>query len=598
MTTDFEFRLFEETRVRYQNLLREFAEDDDRIHQKFKNVIPATYTDESTQIITPATASDAIQNAADHILSVPRIAVPVRPVDTDTIGAQKTAERLQDFYQKWWSNAFVYCGDPLGRAKVPLIKGKVVLKKTLRWDLIDPIPEDATPAEKKKWRRQLEKAGRSTFLWNIDVIPKETVFEDIRRPYDSPDIFEAYEITYKDAFKKFPALKEKMGDADLLSKVEYVEYWLRPEGESKGKFIQWVAGDRVHESDNPYCWEHPLSTEAHPRYDGYIPYVIGDPGWGDESVDALPEDRYVSLIKPSRAVLDAECQMMTTMNEYMKMYVFKPLITKNVPVNTALPMTPGAHWDLKDDQEAEFLQPGEMPVSLLQALDRVNQAADKTTKFGALGGVAQRGVDTATEQANLSTNASAKLSGPIRTLRRLVMQLNMQIAQDIEKVIEAPVTIYGATSGASDVTVKPTDFNGFYLTDVEMETSDEAAVMMRQARVWADLAQRLTIPDTFVLKMAGVQNGSQLKDEWLMEQLEKAPQTLQALLMMMLQGIGETGQMVNDSMRMQLMAPGAQAGATPAQATVQPDLPTNDVAAMRQQAQVDAVQNMPDRSLQ
>ena len=595
--SDYEYRLFESARAKYSVLLTEFQKDDDLIDGVFKNVVPATWSDESTEIIAPPTASDAIQNAADHILSNPRISVPVRPVEIDTLGAQQTAARVQDFYQKFWDNAFVHCGDPLGAVKVPLIKGMGVIKKTLNWDLIPTLPENPTRAQKDRFKRQLEKAGRSTFLWNIAVIPKETVFA-VGDPWNPDGIFEAYDITPIEAIKRFPALRDTYGgDPDLMAKVAYVEYWEKPAGDSKGKFIQWVAGERVHDKTNPYCWEHALSTEDEPRYDGYLPYAIGDPGWGDLRPDDKPEDRYVSLIRHSRSVLDAECRFLTEMHEYLKLYIWKPLVGKNIP--EGLSMAPGAIWSLKDDQEVEFLQPGEMPVSLLQGLARVNQYVDQTAKLGALGGQAQRGVDTATEQQNLSQNAATKLNGPVRAMRRMIMQLNTQIGQDIERVIEAPVTLYGATGGGpSDVTVRPSDFNGFYMTSVELDTSDEAAINLRQARMWADLGQRLKIPDTFVLKQAGVQNGTRLKDEWLLEQLEQSPQVLQALTMLMVNQLGQEGQMVGDSMKMQLMSPGAQAGKAPAQATVQPDVPQDEVAAMRQQAQVDAVQSMPERSMQ
>lgn len=595
--TDYEYRLFESARVKYSALLTEFRKDDDLIDGKFMNVVPATWSDESTEIIAPPTASDAIQNAADHILSVPRIYVPVRPVEVDTLGAQQTAERVQDFYQKFWDNAFTYCGDPLGRAKTPLMKGKAVLKKTLKWDMIPTLPDNPTRAQKDKFKRQLANAGRSTFLWNIEVIPKESVFEDPERPWDPGYVFETYEISYMEAAKRFPALKAKYGDdPDLMSKVDYVEYWEKPEGSSKGKFIQWVAGERVHSADNPYCWEHPLSSEGEERYEGYVPYAIGDPGWGDQRPDCKPEDRYVSLIKSARSVLDAECRFLTEMHEYLKLYIWKPLVGKNIPANLSL--SPGAIWSLKDDQEVEFLQPGEMPVSLLQGLARINQYVDQTAKLGQLGGQAQRGVDTATEAAQLVQNSATKLNGPVRSMRRMVMQMNTQIGQDVEHVIEGAITLYGATgAGSSDVTVKPSDFNGFYMTSVEMDTSDEAAINLRNARMWADLAQRIKVPDTFVLKQAGVQNGTSLKDEWLLEQLEQSPQVLQALTMLMVNELGKEGQMVGDSMRMQLMSPGASAGATPAQATTQPASPNDEVAAMRQQAQVDAVESMPDRSM-
>ena len=595
---DYEFRLFENVKLKYGALLGEFQADDDLIDGKFRNVVPATWSDESTQVIAPPTANDAIQNAADHILSVPRISVPVRPVATDKIEAEKVAERRQQFHTMWWDNVFSYCGDPFGRAKVPLIKGKVVLKKCLKWDLIPVLPDDPTRAEKDKFRRQLEKAGRNSFLWELELLPKETVFEDLERPWDPRYVFESYQISYLEAVRRYPQLKEEYGDeADLTTRVDYVEYWSKPEGKSRGKFIQWVNGVRVHEGDNPYSWEHALAAEGEERYDGYVPYIIGDPGWGDQRPDCKPEDRYVSMLRPLRSSLDAECRLDTMMMEYLKLYIWKPLVGKNIP--EGLSMAPGAVWSLQEGQEVEFLQPGEMPVSLLQGLARIHQYVDQTAKLGQLGGVAQRGVDTATEADMNARNATTKLSGPIRTLRRMAIKINEQVAQDIEKVLEAPVTLYGAVGyGGGQVVLKPTDIDGFYMTSVEMETSDEAALNLRNARTWSDLAQRMPISFKTVMRMAGIQNGSTEMEERTLENLEQSPQVMQALLMMLLQGIGETGQTVNDSMRMQLMNPGgASSGASPSQAPQMPNMPANNVEAMRQQTQQAATQAMPERSM-
>ena len=50
---------------------------------------------------------------------------------------------------------------------------------------------------------------------------------------------------------------QKVNKNDPLGDVEYVEYWEKPCEDSEGQFVQWVAGERVHEDVNPYCWEMP-----------------------------------------------------------------------------------------------------------------------------------------------------------------------------------------------------------------------------------------------------------------------------------------------------------------------------------------------------
>lgn len=591
MNDDFEYRLFEATRMRHQQALNEFDADDDLVSQRFKNV-SITVQDRVIPIVKPPTAGDAIENAADHILTNPRITVPVRDVEPGKRDeAERVSERRQTFHDLWWDRVFSECGDPLGYGKTQLVKGKLVLKKTLNWDAIPPLPENPTKADSRRYRSMLQRAGKSAFLWELELIPKETVFEDISEPWDPDYVFEAYTITQRDAIEMFPEMASEFGVGDPLGDVEYVEYWEKPEGSSRGKFIQWVNGKRAHESDNPYHWEHPLSTNDEPRYQGYVPYVIGDPGWGDTGPKAAPEDRYVSILRRARSVIEAEAQMLTTMNEYLKFYVFKPLKTSNIPDDKPLANVPGAVWAMQEGQDAEFMQPGDMPAGLLAGMGRVNSYADQTSKFSTLGGMPQRGVDTATEADQNIRNAATKLSGPIRTLRRMIIQINAQVAQDIENVLSAPVTLYGAPStGVGEITLSPSDIDGFYLTYVELETSDEAALNLNSARTWSDLAQRLPISFKTAMRMAGIMNGSQEMDERTIENLEQSQPVMQALLAMLLQGIGAPQQPQQGAQ----IAPAG--GALYAPASAQPAAPTDNIAAARAQAQADAVQNASSRS--
>ncbi len=581
-SSDFEYRLYEATKAKYSKLLTEFAADDDLIEQVFKNV-NISIEDRTITLVKPPTASDAISNAADHILTDPRITVPPRPVEHGLDEAQRIAERRQQFHMMWWDNAFSEYGDPLGRGKTQLVKGKLVLKKTLNWGILPEMPDKPTKADTRKYRAALDHASRSGFLWKLEVIPKETVFEDPEHPWRPEFVFEAYQISVRSALKMFPKLGEtgKLDKSDPLGDAEYVEYWELPEEDSEGQFVQWVDGVRVHDGPNPYCWEQPNGD-----YTGYLPYAIGDPGWGDQGPKTKPEDRYVSIIRKARSILEAEAEMLTTMREYLRFYVFKPLKTTNIPEDKKLSNTPGSVWQLMEGQTAEFEQPGDMPVGLMAGLARVNSYADQTSKFSTLGGMPQRGVDTATEADQNGRNAATKLSGIVRALRRMVIQLNAQVSQDIEHVLEAPVTLYGATgAGPSEVTIRPIDIAGFYMTHVEMETSDEASLNLSNARTWSDLAQRMPISFKTVMQMAGIQNGSQEMDERMIENLEQSPPAMQALLSILLQGMGAP------------TAPPVPPPGTPAPPTPQqPNAPTPENVA--EQARAAALNQAPAAAMQ
>lgn len=564
--------LWQSVQSRNSQLLAEFDLDNDLIQQEMKNVA-ITVEDQPIDLIKPPTAYDAVTNARDHILTDPRITVPVRPTSGPREAAIKTAEKRQQFHMMFWDNVFSQCGDPLGAGKNDLVLGKMVLKVMPKLHLLPKLADNPSKVDKAKYRRDLDKAGRSNFLWEVTLCDKASVFE-VGDPNDPYGAFEYYKITRLDARKKFGELPVTSA-GDPLDEIDYVEYWEKPEGGSKGKCIKWIETEVVSEEDNPLCDESPTEPD---KYVGRLPYVFASSGWGNDTPNAKPEDRYVSGIHYVRSVIEAECRFLTMTHEAMKYAAFKPTLLKNVPEDKQFAITPGSRWNIVEGQEAGFIDPGEIPVSLFQGMERVNKYIDQDTKFSTLGGQPQRGVDTATEADQNIRNAATKLSAPIRNLRRLIMKVNEYSAWDVEHVFEAPVTLYGAVpSGPSEVTLTPTDINGFYMTHVELETSDEAAVNLRIARTWADLAQRLPIPFKEVMRKAGIENPSAMFDERMMENLEQSEPVMAALLQIVLQGLGNPAQ-----------APGAPA---PPSA---PNMAENPGASP---AQMESMQNAPERQL-
>jgi len=456
--------LFEDLRGRYGQVLTEFREDDLYISGDFETagIIPTDTEDAGLTLTKPSNVYDAVENAANHILSFPRTLVPVRPVTKDKEAAIKIAQKKQRFLELCWDRFFYEQGDPLGIAKKQLIKGKCVLKLEIDWRLLPPLERDATAEQKRKFRATLQKVARSKFLFRLRAVPKETVFEDLESPYDPPFVFEKYTCSAGEAKRRWPYLADKLRDRIALDNVEYLEYWSKPQGADEGRYVQWIDDERVHESINPYSWETPISTKDEPDYDGFIPHGIGDPGWGDIGPETKPEDRYVSLVRPMRSMALADCRMLTTMEAGLRMYVWPVLLSSGYPDNTEFKLHPGAHWERDPQtQSLDVLQFGEMASGLLQGMQYIRKEMDAHSKFGPLGGGAQRGVDTATEATQNVQLASAILSSPVRTLRRMVANINTKLLQCNEKVFECPVTVYGATrTGDSEVTLTPREISG------------------------------------------------------------------------------------------------------------------------------------------
>ena len=605
--------LFRQIQGAHQVAIGQFAEDDAFINAPWTDgwgtgIIPAQWEDDGLRITAPPTAHTSVQTAADHMLSVPRISVPARPSETEKEKQSEIAEKKADFLRMCWQKFFENDGDPFGRAKKSIILGKMVLKLELKWELLPELPDNPTSAQKKKYRTQVEKVCRTQFIWRLRLIPKETGFP-VGDRWDPKGYFEHYETTAVEARSRYAgneAVEEALRDKDAQSKVRYTEYWSKPAGEDPGKYVQWIDDVRIHDADNPYSWEGPLSTDEKPQYDGYIPYVTVASGFGDEGAESKPEDVYVSILRPNRSVIRAETRLLTEMESYLRMYIWPHLLTKNMPDladgEQQIRLGPGGHTDMSEDQSADVLKWGEMPVSLLQGLQRVNLYIDSSTHFGALGGGVQRGVDTASEADMNVRNAATSLSGPVRGMRWAAMVINSWILQCIDNVVEAPVTVSGALEhGPSEISLTPREINGFYSTSVEMETSDEAALNLRNARTWSDLAQRMPISFRTAMEKAGITNPSQEMEERAIEDLERSPQSMQVLTMMYLAGLGEAGQIARDAYARSLQAAspegGAQAGGTPPpQPGLMPPPQPNMIDQNRNGARDSAQQAAPERS--
>jgi hypothetical protein len=577
-TNDPLLRRFDALKMKHGKSVAAFREDEVLISGTYANeIVPDKWADDGLEPTVMPTAYDVIENAVDHILTTPNIRVPMRPVVANRETERQIAENKRYFLQHCWDTFATNEGDVMRRAVKSLIKGKLVLKMEVDWDAI-PNPPDtddmdtkAARAAMRKYSRILEKVSKSKFIFKLAVVPKETVFEDVTQPWDARYVYEGYKITAENALERFGdstmdsgrTLKDEYGgdDADLDRELEYVEYWSKPKGDYKGEYVCWIDNQRVHDVDNPYTYETPLSTEDTPDYDGFIPYFIADPGWGDVEANCEPEDRYVSMVRPLRSLLRAETRQITEVEAWLRLYMWKPVIGTNLPTvaegeKDDFALGPGAFWNLNKEagQEVDVLQFGEAPVTVFQFLGKVQAAADRSSKFGALGGTPQSGVGTATESDSLNRNAATKLSGPITAMRRLITQINACILIIVDKVIETPVTVTGAFNiGPAEITLKPSDINGFYVTAVELDTSDKEMLDARKARLWADLYRIFTgLSERTAMLKAGVDNPTDEQDERSVEDLMKSPQMQQVELLLALSGLGQQGEQVKQAFEMMM----------------------------------------------
>ena len=551
MTADDDYKRFQFLKSTiYARCIEEFRTDEDLINGSFaRTIVPDDWMDEGLTPTVPPTAYNAVVNAADHILTKPRVYVPIRPSNFSQEAARERAEHQRRFHDMWWARIHEDQGAPLDRGKKKLIRGKMVLKKTIKFDLLPDLPEDPTPQDKRRFRSAIKRVAKSRFLWDIDVCPPENIYEDPSNPWDPQYVYEEYEIYASEALEKYPEMVNEY-TGDPMRKLPYLEMWTKPYKDSPGKYTCWVDGKVLHESDNPYSWETKESTPEMPNYDGYVPYAIVDPGFGDVDGDNKPEDRYASILRPIRSVLTSEARYLTELEAWLRMYVFPAVVTTNMSEledgEKEFRLGPGSHLNLRPDQSIETLKWGEAPLTLMQGLSRVNNYADEASKFGSLGGQPLVGVESATESDALLRNAAVKLGGPVNAMQRACQRINSWILMDIEKILETEVTLYGSFSAdSSEVTIKPSDINGYYYTNVTFETTDEMMINARKARLWADLYRIMPgLSERTAMDKMGIDDPTNEQDERSIENIMRSMPMQQVQIMVALAGLGEVGQEV------------------------------------------------------
>jgi len=577
----------------YHQYLVDLVEDDRYYRLDFgKNLIPKEWDDRGFKPTLPPTAYNAVEAASDTILTTPEIFVPVRPTKDNFGYEREVASSKKAALEFFWHNVFL-AGDPVGKGKKKLIKdGKIVLKKEIDWDKVD----DDTVS-----------VGYRGFPYKVRLLSNETVYEDPDHPEDPWFCYESYEIRVSAAIRLFPEVKAYLSTRRDGDKVRLVEYWSKPRGTSKGKRCVYIDDVKVLDKANPYRWVSGLTASGKELYDGYIPYFIADSGWGDVDADSAPHQRYVGMIRYIRSVIETEARQLTAADAQLRIATFPVTILKGISEDDEHPITLGPatkiHMPAGDDASITTLSWPDVPAGVWNILQRLHGYANELAKFESLGGQAPRGVSTATESQQVFQSASAKLAGPMSGLRSLFTRINRSILQDIELVIEGPVTLYGAIEGSSGVTtLNPEDIDGFYDTFVELKTSDQAQLNRANMMMWANLYQVFNLDREYAMAQAGIKNPAERIANRATEDVFFDPRQHELRVAMSMAGQGELGQIIQQRMMATMGNPegqpppgGAPAGANFPGMDNAPSAPRGETGEdLRASAFAQALDSQPD----
>lgn len=510
MTVELTYEKFSELRGLYskmQQLMKKRRRYYDLDFER--EVIPGGRTS-GIKAVIPRTARRAIDEAVDHVLTRPKVHVPVRPTESGFVTQQEIAEKKRKFVMAWWrqmQQRYNVIGDA---RKWLFLDGMVAVRHSIKWESI-PAADDP------KYAQKLKRIGRSVFPWEDRVLNNEWVFVDPDDPRNPEYAYVCYSLTVEAARRKFPNQKTaEWAKRPDYSKVTYLEGWSAPtfldDGDwEPGIFRQWIDTDMVTDEDSPYP---------------YVPIAVEDSGYGLVHEGIEVEDRFVGLLDHSFSTLVAQARQWTSMERVAELTAFNPIITRNIGADKAktLRAEPGALWNLEgaeDDPQREQIELAkypDIPIVVPQVIGLVDREVNGALKMDMLGGIPQTGVDTATEADQNVRNASAKLSGPVGALERLSAKLTRWALMDVELVLEAPVTLFG--SGAddpADITLTPRDISGYYDVFVELTTTDEDALALTRARFWSEMYR--VVP--FLSAWTAMERGG-IADDPLAEMLRRA----------------------------------------------------------------------------
>lgn len=484
----------------YATYYKNIDEDNKYYERKFgADILPKEWRDEGHRTIIPPTARLAVDAAAEHILSTPKIFRPPVPTDASDIDASLAADKVTSALQFFWHNVFVH-GSALEGAKKKVVKdGRAILKVELRWDLISP---GATVYGRKDW------------MWRVKLCANETVMLDPDDPYDPSYSYESYLMRREEALKLFPEAKGDWMDEkrNPLDTVNYVEMFTKPSGSSQGKRIVWIENERVIDTVNPYNYVCDVDEDGEDLYDGWVPYACAPSGWGDVDSQNRPEDRYVGILRHMHDVLEAEAQQATAVLAQLRVATFPPIKTWGMPTDKERPFRFGPAAVMRfngprDQMDAEVMNIPGLPAGIIDILNRTHAWANEISHFSTLSGGTQRGVDTATEADLNVRNASSRLTPVITGLVAMITRVNMMFLKTIELILEAPMVLYGASeAGVGVVQLFPEEVGGFYMTFVTLQTLDQASLDRANLKTWADAFNAFRLDPEYAMRKAGIEN--------------------------------------------------------------------------------------------
>lgn len=509
-----------ELEIHYNTFRQQCEAEDMYYNQQFKVPVAAGY---EAAVQFPETPRIAIDNAATQVDTTNiRIDVPPR---NPSAKAQTQSETLRKGLLGFWHSIYHNQGLVLhDAAKHQFLYGVTFLKLVYDREIWGHRPlikkkEKYNDFTKRlsTWRDQ----NAPYFPLLLMVVNPQNMLPD--PSFSGPSYYiEKYKRFARDIQARWPDWRSSAKANDL---VDWVEYW------DKDVCI--------------YICDGKIIQEAQEHNYGRVPCVFATAGFGLESANAKPEERWRGLLHPLHYRIRQEAQLETQIaaileaSAYPSPYFYgpeeaRPALEQARDEWQAHPAT--MNILAVEGAELRQVEPFRIPPEAWNLLGMSTQRLQAATVEPVLTGSREQGVRAGYEVAMRAGLAKQKYGPALFSLERACEQIGERFLRMVENVIQDKITVWARTPAeVVDQAISPRDINKYYqnrvrLASVSPEEEDRLSNLGRVLYQAGAISWR-----TLATKYLNLENPMEELKQIMREQVYKSPEIQSMLVQGLLQ---------------------------------------------------------------
>ena len=497
----------------YRNFHSQCAEEDTYYNSEFKISVAKN----QPKILLPL-GRIAIDDASIQV-DTKNILVHVRPRNPDSAKEREIAETKRKFYLGALNRVATEQGLILHQAvKHCFLYGMSVIGTFYERDLWIDAPDEEDYEDRRTWEKGIAEWSRTSYFpLSLKVYNPQSVMPD---PLGRCVII-ATKKKGADIALKYPEFNQYLSPEAQQSNIDWVEYW-DDEYYIKLGGNEWI----VEEGEHGY---------------GFNPFIVIDAGLGYLDANASPEQRYRGLLHGSHSLLKGMSRAVSQAEAIMRQFAWPQERITGEERAASLYMRqakagPGTDVYVPEGISIETTDPKAPPQELLQLLSYMDSVYSQATVSKVIQGIRPTGAASGYMTAVLAGMAAAKFGPVLFAMERAIEKVNEHFGMLVERIVDAPVTVWAQTPAESiDEVIKPSDFNGYYANTVKLSrvAPEEES---RKAHDGAFLYQTGLISAEFwAERYGGVPNYSEVRKQIIKERILMSPPVMEAIIQALLQ---------------------------------------------------------------